>query len=269
MIRAIGTPDARFEEDHLRMLRAIRFAARFQFEIETDTAVAISSRAGNLQGVSAERIGQEFRRMATNGLWGPAMRLASELQLAGVILGEVAGPSDWPRCDHLDSCDPPPSSTRFEAAMAAWLLDQGEAGEDCRELIGDRLVLSNQERARLDAILSVHERVGAEWEEAGVATCKRLASSAVFGVCLELIRAVDGQWAASIESRVEDLSVSGLSPDPLLGGADLLEAGIEAGPGLGRILDAVYDAQLEGELEDRESAIELALDLASRGFAGG
>ncbi len=270
-IRAIGEADERFEEDHLRILRAVRFAARFDFDIEAETARAMTSRAGNLKGVSAERIGQEFRRMATKGRWGPAMRLISNLGLEEALLEHAGRGGDWLRCDHLDQCDPPPATHRFEPAMAAWLLDRAEGvvdEADC-ESIGDRLVFSNQERARLGATILVHERVNAEWEGASVATCKRLASSAVFETCIELIRAVDADRASFIEARVAVLAETGLAPVPLVAGGDLLAAGLVAGPEMGEILDAVYDAQLEGRLPDRETAIEMAIELASPGHADG
>jgi tRNA nucleotidyltransferase/poly(A) polymerase len=231
----------------------------------------MTRRAGNLEGVSAERIGQEFRRMAAKGRWGPAMRLISRLGLEEALLGHAVQGGDWLRCDHQDLRDPPPAAQRFEPAMAAWILDRAEGTVDqaCCESVGDRLVFSNQERARLGAIISVHERVNAEWDGASVATCKRLASSDVFETCIELIRAVDGERAGSIEARVEVLAETDLAPVPLVAGGDLLAAGLAAGPEMGEILDAVYDAQLEGRLPDRESAIEMAIKLASGDHAEG
>lgn len=269
-IRAIGDADERFEEDHLRILRAVRFATRFGFDIEARTAQAITSHVGNLKGVSAERIGQEFRRMAAKGRWGPAMRLICSLGLEEALLGHAGQEGDWLRCDHQDLCDPPPAAHRFEPAMAAWLLDrvEGDVDEACCESVADRLVFSNQERARLGAIISVHERVNAEWDAASVATCKRLASSEVFQLSIELIRAVDTEWADSIEARVEVLAETDLAPDPLVSGGDLLEAGLAAGQEMGEILDKIYDAQLEGGLPDRESAIELAKKLSSQDHEG-
>lgn len=201
--------------------------------------------------------------MATNGQWGPAMRLIGNLHLEEFVLGQEGQRGEWLRCDHLDRCDPPPTARRFEPAMAAWILDQaeGDVDEECCEMVGDRLVFSNQERARLWAIISVYRRIKAEWDGAGVATCKRLASSDVFRTSIELIRAVDKEQARLIEARVEVLAETGLAPDPLVGGGDLLAAGLAAGPEMGEILEAVYDAQLEGRLLDRGSAIEMALKL--------
>ena len=75
VIRAIGDPAARLDEDHLRMLRAVRFAARFRFEIEAGTASVIQANANRLAGISRERIGDEVRRM----LMGANRTLAADM----------------------------------------------------------------------------------------------------------------------------------------------------------------------------------------------
>ncbi|VAX42094.1 CCA tRNA nucleotidyltransferase, partial [hydrothermal vent metagenome] len=87
-IRAVGDPAQRLAEDHLRALRAVRFAARYGFEIEPRTAAAIRAHATDLAGVSCERIGEEFRRMMAHPSRAQAAELLGELGLDGVLLGE-------------------------------------------------------------------------------------------------------------------------------------------------------------------------------------
>ena len=103
-IRAIGDPDARFEEDHLRMLRAVRFAARFGFTIEQQTAAAIVAHAGQLKRISPERIAEELRMMLTSATRVDAWRMLWELQLLQVIL---RGLPEKPRRPYSDTHTPP------------------------------------------------------------------------------------------------------------------------------------------------------------------
>ena len=89
VIRAIGRPEQRFEEDHLRMLRAVRFAARFGFDLEAETKRAISSLASRIHTVSRERVRDELTRMLTEGRARPAFELLDETGLLREVLPEV------------------------------------------------------------------------------------------------------------------------------------------------------------------------------------
>lgn len=252
-LRAIGDPTERFVEDHLRMLRAVRFAARFDLEIDSPTAAAIQSQSGSLSGISSERVGQELRRMFTGGPVLRAVQLLAELGLDVAILGDAAVHAGLSRCAHIDERDPAPSLSRFEPALAAWLLDRYgiESLDFTRcESVGDQLVCSNQERARLQSIVMVYRMIHCEWETLSIARKKRLAASPVFAVAVTLIAADQREHATAIEAEVEILAAtpSGLAPVPLVMGQDLIDAGIDPGPGFGFILDAIYDAQLEDQL---------------------
>jgi poly(A) polymerase len=90
ILRTVGNPRARFREDHLRLLRAVRFAARTGFEVETETAAAIRELAALATKVSCERIGEELRRMLCEGSARRAFKLMDELALLPVVLPEVA-----------------------------------------------------------------------------------------------------------------------------------------------------------------------------------
>jgi poly(A) polymerase len=267
-LRAIGEPGDRFDEDHLRMLRAVRFAARFEFTIESATAAAIRSHAGSLSGVSSERVGQELRRMFTGGSVVQVVELLASLGLDAAILCDDVAVESWPRCARLDADDAAPASDRFEPALAAWLLDRygidAVDGARC-DAVGDRLVLSNQERARLASIVHVHARLHDTWEAGSVATRKRLAASDVFDEAVLLRAAMDSDAAAEVRREVESLAgtPSGLAPDPLVSGNDLIEAGLQPGPGFGQLLDQLYDAQLEDRIDSRAQGVDLAKSLVS------
>ena len=267
-LRAIGEPANRFVEDHLRMLRAVRFAARYDLEIDPPTADAIREQAGSLSGVSSERVGQEVRRMCTGGLLVRAVDLLAALELDVAILGDAATHGGMSRCAHLDAIDPSPSPNRFEPALAAWLLDRygvdAVDGARC-EAVGDRLVCSNQERARLESIVKAHRMISFEWEEMDIARRKRLASSPVFKDALCLFAADHAAQAEAIEHEVKRLAAtpSGLAPAPLVMGQHLIEAGLHPGPGFGDVLDAIYDAQLEDRLTTRSEGVALGLEMSN------
>ena len=259
LVRAIGDPSARLTEDRLRMLRAVRFAARFGFSIEAETADAIRQAAAELAGVSRERIGQEIKRMLTDANRTVA---AWELQYLGLdqpVLQEgncLAAPS---RLSQL------PDEADFSTSLAAWLLDRHESsGGELRPVArrwGQSLVLSNDDVAGLLGSLTVYQTLRHGWDALGIAAQKRLASSPGFEQGLLLLQATDRQAFIDIRRRVIGLSETGLSPIPLIDGSDLLAMGLQPGPAFKRVLDSVYDAQLEGAVRDRDQASAMARHL--------
>ena len=264
ILRAIGNPVERFEEDHLRMLRAVRFAARFGFEIESATADAVRSQSGNLAGVSRERVGGEIRRMAAEGDWHAAVDLMRDLDLEVSVLGGSHSSGEWLHCRHLES-ESEREVDRHPAALVAWLIDRGDldpSAPDSSRLdeVGDRLVSSNQER---EAIRSIARCLGelAQWERLAVAARKRLASSPGFPWAVLLLGATEGERAGGIASDVQILAVSGLRPTPLINGDSLIQAGMQPGPRFAGLLDTVYDAQLEGRISTPEEALGIAQKL--------
>ena len=94
ILRAIGNPNHRFEEDHLRLLRAVRFAARFQLEIEETTARAIAAHADHLKRISPERIGEELRLMLTATTRDRAWQMLHRFRLDDVVFRYLQLP--WP-----------------------------------------------------------------------------------------------------------------------------------------------------------------------------
>ncbi len=260
IIRAIGDPAARIAEDRLRMLRAVRFAARFGFSIDEDTAAAISTNAATLSGVSRERIGQELKRMLTNESRGVA---AWELQYLGLdvpALNESNLKVAPTRLGRL------PAETPYPTALAAWLLDRHvESGQYDRIAArwSSALMLSNMDRGKLLACLDAFQTLCTSWGRLGVAGQKRLAARPEFTEGLRILQTVDRQAFIDVRRRVTELAESGLAPAPLLTGDDLLEMGIEPGSIYRRLMDAVYDAQLEGAIDDAGAARRLAARLVS------
>lgn len=274
VLRAVGNPDARLNEDHLRALRAARLAAKLGFTIDPATASAIRTHAAHLSGVSRERIGEELRRMLGHPSRARAAALLRELALEGPVLvlpnphphphphASQPTPTDFPR---LHALAPRDSMALFPTALAAWALDLGLSMADPAAQLRGSLCLSNDDLTWLRAILSHHHTLQHAWA-APVAQQKRWAASRGFAEALELLRTTDAAAAGAIAARVDHLAQThgGLAPLPLLDGDHLLSLGLKPGPTFKLILDRVYDAQLEGDVRDLAGASALALQIAGQ-----
>ncbi len=260
-LRAIGDPEARFEEDRLRMLRAIRFAARFELVIDAGTSAAIAARADRLGAVSRERVGHELRRMLDHSSRAVA---AAHLESLGLDLA-VLGASRTDPAGTLARVRALGATAGWEDALAAWELDRGTIASDpvaassAVDRLVEALVLSNQEREDLLGMLRVRHTLIEAWPDLGVAGRKRLAGTPIFPRGLGLLATEMPDRAGAIGREVEELAATGIAPPPLLSGDDLLQAGLPPGPAFREILDAVYDAQLEGRVSDREAALRMGL----------
>ncbi|MFG0326528.1 MAG: CCA tRNA nucleotidyltransferase [Phycisphaerales bacterium JB037] len=257
-IKAVGDPDARLREDQLRALRAIRFAARYGFELDEATADAIRAHANELKGVSRERIGDEVRRMFAHPSRAVAAWTLQYLGLDLPVLGRhvTRSPGTLGRLVH---------DAAYPTCLAAWLLDRGEVVE-ATQIAGvvrnarDALNLSNDERGALRDTLAGVGLLGRSWGGMPIARQKRAAASAWFGPALQIRAAESPEEMVRIRRRVEELrqTPSGIAPEPLISGNDLIQSGFQPGPGFQRVLEAVYDAQLEDRIATREEALELA-----------
>ncbi|MCW5774909.1 MAG: CCA tRNA nucleotidyltransferase [Phycisphaeraceae bacterium] len=264
VIRAVGDAEQRLAEDHLRALRAVRFASRLGFEIEAGTARAIREHAAALGGVSRERIGDEIRSMMDRPTRARAVLLLQSLSL------------DAPALDALH-CDAEPSvlarlgpEAGLAACLGAWAIDRGEIASEAQlpALLRSRrraLCLSNEERDALRDVLGGALGLPGRWPGLGVAARKRLASSGHFAETLALLRAFRPEFGAEVARCVQELAAtpSGLSPAPMITGDDLAAAGLRPGPMFATLLSAVFDAQLEDRIRTREEALALALELAA------
>ncbi|MCA9272229.1 MAG: hypothetical protein KDA31_04200 [Phycisphaerales bacterium] len=262
IIRAVGHAEDRLREDHLRALRAVRFAARLGYEIEHDTARAIREHAGQLRGVSVERIGHELRRMLSHPNRARAAQLIVELGMEAPIFGEHIEHA-LVRLSRLKPESP------FEWALAAWILDRQGAGAKIAPY-RRALCLSNDESAAIASIIEIVGIMSGAWEALGVAGQKRLASREGFEGALAVFDAEDSSSAMMVRGRVAELADTpgGLAPEPLIGGDELIEMGFQPGPFFASVLRDVYDAQLDGRISDLEGAKSLAQKLLGSGNSG-
>lgn len=275
LIRAVGSPDDRLREDHLRALRGVRLAARLGFAIEPGTRAAIAAHASELRGVSRERIGEELRKMLAH----PA-RAAAARDLE--VLGLDASALDEPHIESgVSALRALPEDAGFAAALAAWAVDRsvgasapsgfaaavGALGPEIARRWRRSLCLSNDETDAVADALTGLSLLAGRWETLGAAGKKRTASSRWFPAASWILAACLPEIAARVASDVEDLArePGGLHPSPLISGDDLEAAGLAPGPVFRRLLDAAYDAQLEHRVRNRAEALALALRLASGG----
>jgi poly(A) polymerase len=267
VIRAVGDPDERLAEDHLRALRAVRFAARFGFTIDKATGGAIARHARELAGVSSERIGTEIRGMLAgvrSDQRGRAAKLLAELELDAVV---VHGDAPADRAFH--ALERLPDAAPSVDALAAWAADHLAAGGDdptpWTDAQSDALVkrwrrallLTNDETAGMRARLRAARVLAREWDALSVARQKRLAASEGFPAAAAIVGARAPEAEAAIARDVDALrrTPGGLAPPPLVTGDDLIAAGLAPGPKFGLWLERLYDAQLEGALTSTEQGV--------------
>lgn len=290
IVRTIGMPHERFAEDKLRMLRAIRFAARFGYTIEPETFAAIRALCKDIEQVSKERIRDELVKMLTEGHPSRAMELLEQAGLVQVILPEVARmqgvpqpPQFHPEGDvwvhtllMLEKMDKPSTTL----ALGVLLHDVGkpptlhlptdardrirfdghsEMGAVMAEEICRRLRFSNDEIERVVALVRNHLRFK-DAPKMRPATLKRFLALDGFAEHLELHRldclASHGQLDNYhfVKQTLESLPPEEIRPARLLSGHDLIVLGYAPGPEMGKILAAVEEAQLEGTLTSKEEA---------------
>ena len=298
VVRAIGDPRLRFGEDHLRLLRAVRFAAELGFEIDPATAAAIKELAGKISLVSGERVAAELKRMLTTLPDGRrrGLVLAADLGLLAVILPEVAamhgvkqGPTVHPEGDvfvHTTLCVAELREPSFELAMAGLLHDAGkprtalmregrwtfyghaDVGAKNAEEACARLRLSTLETRRITWLVREHMKL-MNAAEMRVARLKRLMAEDAFEELAELWRAdciASGGNAGPYEALMAQyraLAHEEVKPAALVTGDDLIGLGFTPGPAFREILDEVYDAQLEGRVPSKPQALALARQLAT------
>ena len=255
VLRAVGEPGDRLREDHLRALRAVRFAAKYELTIDERTKSAIREHARELSGVSIERIGEEVRRMLLHPSRVRACEMIDELGLDDAIFGDARS-FDSSVMQSLGD------EAAYPVALAALAIGRGFAIDDDISAMCSRyrkaLDLSNADRDELRWILQSLWNFVRCWDQMSEPQQKRLASGPMSAQALQVLRAMDHARAESIIDDIETLSgrFGGLCPKPFISGADLIELGLEPGPLFKRVLDEVYDQQLEGGVQSQPEAIE-------------
>jgi len=285
-IRTIGKPAERFAEDKLRLLRAVRFAARLGYSIEAETYAAIERMAPAVVQVSAERIRDEFARILTAGGAGRGLRLMHDTGLLKPILPEVeamVGVAQPPQfhpegdvfehtCLMLDAVRNPSR----ELAIGILLHDVGKpptrtfderirfnehdvVGAEMAKAICRRLRFSNDQVEHVAALVANHMRICTA-PSMRLGKLKRLLAMPRLDEHLELHRldclTSHGKLDVYefILGKQAEFTQEELRPAALLNGRDLMTMGYRPGPRFGEILSALEEEQLEGRLTDRDAA---------------
>ena len=290
IIRTIGDPKLRFAEDKLRMLRAVRFASRFEYAIEPATFAAMQEFAEQIEVVSRERVRDELTRMLVEGHARRAFLLLDQSGLLEHVLPEISAmkgveqPAEFhPEGDvfvhTLLVLENLPHPCPMTLGWGALLHDVGkpatfrvapdrirfdnhvEVGVKIAEEICRRLRFSNDETAQILALIDNHMRFG-QVTRMKESTLKRFFRLPGFDEHMALHRAdCLGSHRSLVsyefvrEKRAE-IPAETIRPTPLVTGDDLIAAGHVPGPKFREILNAVEDAQLEGRLASRDAALE-------------
>jgi poly(A) polymerase len=302
IVRAIGTPEVRFREDRLRMVRAVRFAARFGYSIEPATFQAIAAAAPHITAVSAERLRDEITKLLTEGAARRAFELLDTTGLLKACLPEIVAmkgvaqpPEFHPEGDvwvhtllMLENLPPTPPAT---LAWAVLLHDVGkpptfvpaqetgdrirfdghaEIGARMAAAICRRLRFSVDDTEQIEALVANHLRFKDVFQMKP-ATLKRFARLPGFEEeHLELHRldclASHGNLDAYefVRRFLRETPPEEVRPPRLLTGEDLKAMGFRPGPRFKEILHAVEEGQLEGRLVRREDA----MDFVKREYQG-
>jgi poly(A) polymerase len=269
ILRAIGNPHERFTEDKLRLLRAVRFAARFELNIDATTAEAARAMAGQITLVAAERIAEELRKLLTNKHRVRGIQLMTDMRLVDPILTELqpllAPPGEqWQHT--LKVLQYLPEAIEFPLGMGTLLLECAQPETvacECAEHVCDRLKLANAERDRICWLVEKCRYL----DDAPAMRKSDLKMILIHPGIHDLfllhraIAKADGQSTAHVdfcEQRLREWSAAGtLNPPPHITGDDLIRMGLRPGKEFRMLLEAVRRAQLEEEINTREQALEL------------
>ncbi len=292
LIRAIGDPVERFQEDKLRLLRAPRFAARFRFAIAPATRQAIIAMADTIRVISAERITDELHKMLIDNQRLAALNFLVELQLLAPVLPELAElpmqaagddpqrcswpfllkiigqmqPPVWPKPRPISfplvfaallHCSGPKSSHQTQGPVPAKRLRQKFIADLCQ-----RLRISNQEKQSIEWLVLNQEALN-NARSLPFSTLKPILSHSGIGELLSLHQAcalARGHGNDDVEYCLDVLRTlppERVNPPPLVTGYDLQALGMRPGPDLRRYLAAVRDDQLNEMIASKEEALDL------------
>ncbi|MFW6162800.1 MAG: CCA tRNA nucleotidyltransferase [Planctomycetota bacterium] len=289
VVRAIGDPAERFAEDALRMMRAVRFTARFGYRLEPATRTALEARAADIAKVSGERLREELGRILTGPNRGDALELLRTTGLLRVVLPEVEAMAGCEQPDefhpegdvftHTCLCLDELREPSVPLAVGTLLHDVGKpltrreadrvrfnqhdkVGAQVARDICRRLRFSSADTAHIVDLVAKHMRFMAV-REMRESRLKRLLRNPYIDDHLELHR-VDcvashgdlGNYDFCRQKK-EGLKDEEIRPPRLLTGDDLIDMGYAPGPLFSEILERVEDAQLEGEVESKDEATAL------------
>jgi tRNA nucleotidyltransferase/poly(A) polymerase len=293
LVRAIGNPDQRFSEDHLRLLRAVRFAAALDFEIEPATWTAITEKAEQIRTVSHERIRDELVKI-----------MADRHRVRGLDLLDQSGllKSVLPEVSRMHGCEQPPQfhpegdvyvHTRLMLSLlppdaspllvlSVLLHDIGKPVTYSFDEVDQRIRFNGHDQVGADMAMEIMSRL--RFSNEGIDTVveairnhmvfkdtpnmrpaklRRFMGRQNFPLELELHRVDclgshgDLQTYDLLVNKQREFESEPIIPPPLLTGRDLIALGLKPGPRFGEILEAVQTAQLDGEIKDRTGALRL------------
>lgn len=299
VIRAIGDPKARFTEDSLRLLRAVRFSTTLGFEIEVETLGAIRECAGLLERISPERIRDEFSKILISPRRRQGLELLVDTGLIRHFMPEVLKligceqPPEWHpegdvyihTCIMLEMLEPdaplelclavllhdiakPPCQTFDDEAGRIRFNGHDAMGAEMAEGILRRLRYSNDTIAAVVPMVARHMQF-MNVQQMRTAKLKRFMAEPHFEQEMELHRVDCGSSNGFTDNyeflrkKAEEFAAEPLIPPPLVSGKDLIKLGLRPGPRFKEILEAIQTEQLEGRILDREPAMDYLKRLAA------
>jgi putative nucleotidyltransferase with HDIG domain len=293
LVRAIGDPNERFSEDHLRLLRAVRFAAALDFEIEPATWKAVTEKAHQIRNVSHERIRDELMKIMADPHRVRGLDLLDQSGLLKNILPEVS---------QMHGCEQPPQfhpegdvyvHTRLMLsllpadvspllALSVLLHDIGKPVTYSFDEVDQRIRFNGHDQVGAEMAVEIMTRFRFSNEEIDTvveairnhmvfkdtpnmrpAKLRRFMGRQNFPLELELHRVDclgshgDLQTYDLLVNKQKEFENEPIIPPPLVTGRDLIALGLKPGPRFGEILEAVQTAQLDGEIKDRGGALRL------------
>lgn len=287
VVRAIGDPRARFAEDKLRLLRAVRFAARLEYALDGATEAAIREMADQITVVSPERIAQELRQLLVAPQRRRAADLLAETGLLAAVLPEITAslpaetswqaPAWQESLAVLDALVDPSFPMALATVMHPLARASHEPTSDARLAaaaaiaggkIGERLRLPNKEIQLLQWLLEHKFALVGAASQPWPGVQRILAADEG----PELVRWLEALAAGGVHShqdaawcrKIIDSPRETWDPAALISGNDVLDLGVSPGPIVRELLDAVRDAQLEGKIQDRKGALELLAKLTGQ-----
>ncbi len=259
IIRAIGNPAERIEEDHLRMLRAVRFASRLGFTIEPATFDAIRCQAAGIQAISAERIRMELEQILADPNRERGWRLLHAVGLSAFLVeGLTFSDDDVDQAARRLAALPARAS--FPLALATVLHARPEPPA---RAVCIALRMSTAETDCVTWLLQKLPQARAA-DRLELADVKQLRADPRFEALVALLRAeadAEGQAPTAAETlarRADAIAAPDVSPAPFVSGDDLLARGVPPGRRLGRILETVFRAQLNEQIANRDEALAMA-----------
>lgn len=254
-LRAVGDAAARFAEDSLRMLRAVRFVAQLDFELDPECITAIRKLGPELGRVSAERILAEMKRLLLAPALGRGLRVLQQSDLAPLV---------WPEVAELDitrlSGFGPFVSWENAFAALTWLAGSrdGEACLRAWKASRESLRAVDEQLRGVRTLLARQTRLAEGLRAIGGDEYPGLVVLAAGAFALEKREPEFDQW---IRAYLAVADADGKLPVPLLGGQDLIGLGVAPGARMGQVLKEIYDEQLERKVRTREEALARARDL--------